>query len=124
LTFQRFDWMNNLCDVVQEWPKALAMDSRAWEQSFKFPKLGSDDLVILHCMDCLLFCFSLHKLIMLSQDFITMMGGHVQSSPLADKSAVSHRLGFKVNYDLLGVNASVISKDDYSGIGMGLAGDY
>jgi hypothetical protein len=79
---------------VQEWPKALAMDSRAWEQSFKFPKLGNDDLVILHCMDCLLFCFSLHKLIMLSQDFITMMGGHVQSSPLADKSAVSHRFGF------------------------------
>ncbi|CAM6020123.1 unnamed protein product [Sphagnum balticum] len=34
---------------VQEWPKALAMDSRAWEQSFKFPKLGNDDLVILHC---------------------------------------------------------------------------
>ncbi len=94
LIFQRFDWMNNLCDVVQEWPKALAMDSRAWEQSFKFPKLGNDDLVILHCMDCLLFCFSLHKLIMLSQDFITMMGGHVQSSPLADKSAVSHRFGF------------------------------
>jgi rhodanese-related sulfurtransferase len=34
---------------VQEWPKALAMDSRAWEQSFKFPKFGNDDLVILHC---------------------------------------------------------------------------
>jgi hypothetical protein len=97
--------MNNLCDVVQEWPKALAMDSRAWEQSFKFPKLGNDDLVILHCMDCLLFCFSLHKLIMLSQDFITMMGGHVQSSLWLPNQQYHIGLGFKMNYDLLGVNA-------------------
>jgi len=45
---KRFD--QKTCDyAVEEWPKALAKDAAAYEKQYHAPKIGTDDIVILHC---------------------------------------------------------------------------
>ncbi|XP_024389042.1 uncharacterized protein [Physcomitrium patens] len=34
---------------VEEWPKAMAKDAAAYEKQYHAPKIGTDDIVILHC---------------------------------------------------------------------------
>lgn len=44
--------------AVEEWPKALAKDAAAYEKQYHAPKIGIDDIVILHCKAPIIYPFN------------------------------------------------------------------